>query len=220
MDGTVIDSTPAIVKHWYKIGKEIGVDPEVILASSHGRRTIEVLELYAPRLATWDYVSRAEGIIPKEFGHDAIELPGSRALLDNLEKAGTPWTIVTSGTKPLVTGWFNVMGLPLPDHLVSAEQVRKGKPDPECYRLGAARLGLDRHAGDELLVLEDAPAGVMAGKAAGFKVVALATTHEIEKLRQAGADWIVRDLASVKFKAWDGKSKKVEVEICDALVEA
>ncbi|KAG9564061.1 hypothetical protein KCU78_g15805, partial [Aureobasidium melanogenum] len=54
MDGTIIDSTNAIVKHWHQIGKEIGVDPEVILATSHGRRSIDVLEILEPKLANWE----------------------------------------------------------------------------------------------------------------------------------------------------------------------
>lgn len=54
MDGTIIDSTNAIIKHWHQIGKEIGVDPNVILQTSHGRRTIDVLEILEPKLATWE----------------------------------------------------------------------------------------------------------------------------------------------------------------------
>lgn len=54
MDGTIIDSTNAIIKHWHQIGKEIGVDPEVILATSHGRRSIDVLEILEPKLANWE----------------------------------------------------------------------------------------------------------------------------------------------------------------------
>ena len=54
MDGTIIDSTDAIVKHWHKIGAQLGVDPTVILATSHGRRSIDVLEHYDPKLANWE----------------------------------------------------------------------------------------------------------------------------------------------------------------------
>lgn len=124
---------------------------------------------------------------------------------------------MTSGTRPLVTGWLDVMKLAHPRFLVSAEEVKEGKPDPACYLLGAERLGLKGGEG-EVLVLEDAPAGVRAGKAAGFKVVGLATTHEVGKLREAGADWIVRDLRSVTVEGWDGKGKVVRVRIADALV--
>ncbi|KAK5008153.1 hypothetical protein LTR28_004351 [Elasticomyces elasticus] len=217
MDGTIIDSTNAVIKHWSRIGKEIGVDPEVILATSHGRRSIDVLEILQPRLANWEYVCEAEAKIPTEFGHDAVELPGSRALLDHLEQSGAPWAIVTSGTRPLVTGWLDIMQLAHPKNMVTAEQVQRGKPDPACYRLGAERLGVKAGKGD-VLVFEDAPAGVKAGKAAGFRVVALATTHSIEQLREAGADWVVRDLRSVRMVGWDKKAGEVKVEIADALV--
>lgn len=110
---------------------------------------------------------------------------------------------------------MDAMNLAHPEYLVTAEEVKKGKPDPECYRLGAKRLGIQ---GDEVLVLEDAPAGVRAGKAAGYKVVALATTHSIDQLREAGADWIVRDMRSVTMQNYDSKTKQVEIEIRDALV--
>ncbi len=218
MDGTIIDSTPAIVKYWKALGKQIGVDGDYILETSHGRRSVDVLAIHAPHLANWEYVCKAEGQIPLDYGHDAIEVPGSRALLDQLEKVGAPWAIVTSGTKPLVTGWLNVMKLAFPKNMVTAEEVQKGKPDPACYQLGAKRLGKANADPNEILVLEDAPAGVRAGKAAGFKVVALATTHRIDQLRDAGADWIVRDMRSVTMTGRDAKTGIVGIEISDALV--
>lgn len=199
-------------------------------------------------------VCKAEGQIPLLYGSSAIEVPGSRALLSSLDASSVPWAIVTSGTKPLVQGWVEVLKLAQPRVLVSAEEVEIGKPDPECYSLGAERLGFTSTSSspsslsasaaeeavngesqkvdgerkgdnavkqakrDDILVLEDAPAGVRAGKAAGFKVVALATTHDVEKLVEAGADWIVRDMRSVRMRAWDGKTRQVEIEILDALV--
>lgn len=114
------------------------------------------------------------------------------------------------------------MSLAQPRNLVTAEDVPRGKPDPACYRLGAKRLGFeitdtDTLAGDKILVLEDAPAGIRAGKAAGFKVVALATTHEVQQLIDAGADWIVKDMTSVSLAGWDSKSGQVQIEISNAL---
>lgn len=153
-----------------------------------------------------------------KHGSDATEIPGARNLLERLEAAGAPWAIVTSGTKPLVTGWLDVMKLAHPRFLVTAEQVANGKPDPACYRLGASRLGLEDADPQRMLVLEDAPAGVRAGKAAGYRVVALATTHDVEQLRKAGADWIVRDMRSVKLERWDAKGRVVAVRIEDALM--
>jgi glycerol 3-phosphatase-1 len=72
--------------------------------------------------------------------------------------------------------------------------------------------------GSKVLVLEDAPAGVRAGKAAGYRVIAVATTHDVEVLREAGADWIVRDLGSVTMERWEGREGVVSVRIADALV--
>ncbi|KAK7536051.1 glycerol-3-phosphate phosphatase [Phyllosticta citribraziliensis] len=213
-DGTIIDSTAAIVKYWHKMGKLLGVDPNTILETSHGRRSIDVIRIYNPSLATWDYVSSMEGSVPKEFGHDAVEIPGSRALLDGLEAAGAPWAIVTSGTRPLLTGWLDRLQLARPKHVVTAEDVVHGKPDPACYLLGAEKLQLAK--GSAVLVLEDAPAGVRAGKAAGFKVVALATTHGVDQLKEAGADWIVADGQSMTLRGYDKESGRISIEIGNA----
>ncbi|KAF2401432.1 HAD-like protein [Trichodelitschia bisporula] len=218
MDGTIIDSTPAIVKHWTTIGKELGVDPAVILATSHGRRSIDVLKAYDPSRATPEYVSKIEGQIPTLYGSDAVELPGSRTLLAGLEAAGAPWAIVTSGSRPLVAGWLELMKLTFPRNLVTAEDVPNGKPDPACYRLGYSKLYpevMDEH---RILVLEDAPAGVRAGKAAGFKVVAVATSHSVEEVLEAGADWVVKDLASVKLVGYEAEKQEVSIEITNAWV--
>lgn len=154
-----------------------------------------------------------EGRIPKEYGSDAKEIPGGRDMLRALETSGAKWGVVTSGTRALIDGWLEVLGLPHPDKLVVAEDVEIGKPDPRCYLLGRKRIELENST--SILVLEDAPSGIKAGKAAGFKVLALATTHSLEKLKEAGADWIVEDLRSLKVKeVVDGK---VVIEIRDAL---
>jgi glycerol-1-phosphatase len=106
------------------------------------------------------------------------------------------------------------MKLSAPKNLVTAEDVPNGKPDPACYALGRSRLGFTDSA--EMLVFEDAPAGIRAGKAAGCKVVGLTTTHSIRQVREAGADWIVQDLQSVVFKGVSKETGKVVIEIRDA----
>jgi glycerol-1-phosphatase len=153
-------------------------------------------------------------LIPKEFGQDAVEVPGARRLLSTLDLWEAPWAVVTSGTRALVDGWVQVMKLAHPKHMVVAEDVDNGKPDPACYLLGRKRLGL----GDEMqvLVIEDAPSGIRAGKAAGFKVVGLNTTHNVDELRNAGADWIVRDLRSLALKHYTNGN--IELEIRGGLV--
>ncbi|KAK4150141.1 glycerol-3-phosphate phosphatase [Chaetomidium leptoderma] len=221
MDGTIIDSTNAVIKHWEAVGKEIGVDPQVILETSHGRRSIDTLRVLAPEKANWEYVQQMEGLLPKLHGDDAIEIPGARSLLEDLIARSAPWTIVTSGTVPLVTGWLNVLDLPTPPHLVTAESVANGKPDPACYVLGRERLGLAA-ADKQVLVLEDSPAGIRAGKGAGCRVLAVVTSHTAEQVLAAGPDWVVRDLASVRLvpeqQGQQDGSGRVTLEIRDALV--
>ncbi|CDM30395.1 hypothetical protein DTO013E5_2638 [Penicillium roqueforti] len=211
-DGTIVDSTDAIVKHWHKFGNDLGVDPKIILATSHGRRSIDVMGIYDPTKANWDYINEVEGRIPKEYGSDAVEIPGGRDLLAALETSGARWGVVTSGTRPLVHGWLEVLGLPHPKNLVTAMDVPLGKPDPRCYLLGREQLEIEHST--SIVVLEDAPSGILAGKAAGFKVIALKTTHSLEQLQEAGADWIVEDLRSISVKGVvDGQ---VQIEIKNA----
>ncbi|EFQ28769.1 haloacid dehalogenase-like hydrolase [Colletotrichum graminicola] len=215
MDGTIIDSTEAVEKHWHTVGNEIGVAPEVILATSHGRRSIDILKILAPEKANWEYTREMEGRLPKLYGKDAIEIPGARALLDALIKEDAPWAIVTSGTEPLVGGWLGVLKLPQPEHLVTAESVENGKPDPTCYLIGREKLGL-QDASKQILVLEDSPAGIKAGKAAGCKVLGLVTSHTVEQVASAEPDWIVRDLDSVRVV--EKRDGVVTLEVSNALV--
>ncbi|KKK18128.1 putative glycerol-3-phosphate phosphatase (GppA), partial [Aspergillus ochraceoroseus] len=154
-----------------------------------------------------------EGLIPQEFGSDAVEIPGARALLSALDANKATWGVVTSGTRALVNGWLGVLDLISPKMLVVAEDVEAGKPDPSCYLLGRKRLGLEHSA--DIVVFEDAPSGIRAGKAAGFKVLALTTTHTLAQVLEAGADWVVEDLRSVSVLEVDGEGR-VKLEIRDA----
>ncbi|OLN95870.1 Glycerol-1-phosphate phosphohydrolase 1 [Colletotrichum chlorophyti] len=215
MDGTIIDSTEAVVKHWHTVGREIGVAPEVILETSHGRRSIDILKILAPEKANWEYTREMEGRLPKLYGQDAIEIPGARALLDALIKEKAPWAIVTSGTEPLVGGWLENLKLPQPEHLVTAESVENGKPDPTCYLIGRDRIGL-RDPSKQVLVLEDSPAGIKAGKDAGCKVLGLVTSHTVEQVASAEPDWIVRDLDSVRVV--ESRGGVITLEFSDAFV--
>ena len=163
------------------------------------------MKILSPEKANWDYVCTMEAKMPTHFGSDATEIPGARDLCASLSATTppVPWAIVTSGTSPLVTGWLKILSLPQPHHLVSAEMVEHGKPDPEGYLKGAKSLGLDPR---DLLVLEDSPAGIQAGKRAGCRVLGVASTHTARQVKEAGADWVVSDLRGVKVVNWeDGK---------------
>ena len=119
------------------------------------------------------------------------------------------WQLLT----PSVAG-LEVLDLPRPKHLVTAESVDNGKPDPTCYLMGLDKLG-HRSNASNVLVLEDSPAGIRAGKAAGCSVLGLVTSHSAEQVMAAGPDWIVRDLTSVKVVG--SKGGAVTLEISQAL---
>ncbi|RDA87325.1 hypothetical protein CP532_2636 [Ophiocordyceps camponoti-leonardi (nom. inval.)] len=211
LDGTIVDSTTAIIKHWEAIGTEIGVSPQTILETSHGRRSIDTFKEIAPEKATWEYVGQVEGKIPLLYGADAVEIPGARSLLEELTARSAPWAIVTSGTAPLASGWLSVLSLPKPEHLVTAESVQEGKPDPSCYLMGLEKLALEGATAADVLVLEDSPAGIKAGREAGCKVIGLVTSHRLEQVVAADPDWVVKDLESVRVVAC--REGKVIVEI-------
>lgn len=103
-----------------------------------------------------------------------------------------------------------MLNLTTPEHLVTAESVDNGKPDPKCYIMGLEALGLQSRASD-VLVLEDSPAGIRAGKAAGCKVIGLVTSHTAEQVREAGPDWVVKDLDSVKVVAYENGETTLEI---------
>lgn len=131
-----------------------------------------------------------------------------------------PWALVTSSTLPLVQGWRKLLDLPLPtapELLVTAESVPNGKPDPGAYLLGRQKLGLDAIV-SSVLVIEDSPAGIEAGKAAGCKVIGLLTSHTYEQIAGSAPDWILQDLQSLKVRR--NADGKIVVEMLLARQEA
>lgn len=156
-------------------------------------------------------MSAVEGAIPREFGADATLVPGAKSILASLETINARWAIVTSGSRALVAGWLDVMKLARPKHMVVAQDVVVGKPEPECYLLAKQRLGLD--AETLACVVEDSTAGVISGKASNCKVLAVATTYAPQQLLQAGADWVVEDLRDVEITGHHATGG-VTIKIC------
>ena len=160
-------------------------------------------------------VSFIEGAIPREFGADATLVPGAKVILDKLESMHARWAIVTSGSRALLEGWLDVMKLAHPQHLVVAEDVENGKPDAECYLLAKTRLGLlGGAAKPPACVIEDSTAGVRSGKTSNCKVVGLATTHSPQRLLQAGADWVIRDLRDLEVVGLEAMGE-VAIKVCN-----
>lgn len=102
-----------------------------------------------------------------------------------------------------------------PDWWLRSHRLTLMRVDPECYHLGREKLGLS--ADSKVLVVEDSPAGIRAGKCASCSVIGLATTHSIAQLRDNKPDWIVKDLRSVRFVNRNADTGEVAVEISSSL---
>ena len=191
MDGVLADSTPAVARVWAGWAREHGFDPDAVVKMAHGRPSISTIRELLPHA---DHAAEDREVERREISdvEGVIPLPGAMALLQALPLHR--WAIVTSCTRQLAGVRIGAAGLPQPKHLITATDVRHGKPHPEPYLKGAQILGVPAA---ECVVIEDAPAGIRAGKAAGARVVALRTTASDAELREAGADWIVEDCAEL-----------------------
>ncbi|MGH9478281.1 MAG: HAD-IA family hydrolase [Terriglobales bacterium] len=195
MDGVLIDSTPAVARVWRDWALEHGFDPAEVVARAHGRPSLATVREYLPGA---DHAAVNREVERREMADvmDIRPLPGARDLLEALPR--DRWAIVTSCTAPLARVRIAAGGLPQPPQLVTADDVARGKPAPDAFLMGAARLGASPAA---CLVIEDVPAGVRAGKAAGARVLALTTTFPEADLHRAGADWVAPNCASVRVRA-------------------
>jgi HAD superfamily hydrolase (TIGR01509 family) len=180
LDGVLVDSGDSIVRTWRRWAAGHGLPQARLDGLMHGRPSREVVALVAPDL---DPDREAETIDRYEIeGHAARALPGARELLGGATDA--PVAIVTSCTRRLAVARLEALDLPVPDVLVTVDDVAAGKPDPEGYRAAAERLGV---APRDCLVFEDSPAGIAAGRSAGASVCGITTTHPPAELHTAGA---------------------------------
>lgn len=191
MDGVLTDSMPAVARVWSGWAVEHGFDPEEVVRAAHGRPSLLTVRDYLPdadhavenREVERRELEDTEGIVP---------LPGAMELLAALPRER--WAIVTSCTRPLAEVRLRAAGLPRPGLFITSSDVKHGKPAPDPYRTAAERLGF---AAAECIVVEDAPAGVVSGKAAGARVIGIAEVFDEEELREKGADWIVENCAAI-----------------------
>jgi sugar-phosphatase len=195
MDGVLVSSLGSVVRSWRQWAEEYGVPDADQVVVPHGTRAVEIMESLKPGVDIVAGLKRIEDIEVADV-HDIELLDGVKALLDSLPK--DRWTIVTSATRLLLLARLGAAGLPVPNELITAESVTRGKPDPEPYRKGAEIIGQDV---TKCVVVEDAPNGIGAGLAAGARVIAVAGTHTVEELRATGATWVVETLANVRATA-------------------
>jgi HAD superfamily hydrolase (TIGR01509 family) len=172
MDGTLVDSDAAVERAWTAWAAEHGVDPDAVLAVAHGSPPDPTVRRMLPDLDDRAVARAAARQMDLQYDDlsDVVAAPGAAALLAALARLGLPWAVVTSADVRLARARLGAAGLPDPPLLVTVEDVRAGKPDPEGYLLAATRLGVDPA---RCLVVEDAGPGVEAGRAAGAVVAGL-----------------------------------------------
>jgi mannitol-1-/sugar-/sorbitol-6-phosphatase len=188
MDGTLVDSTICVESTWRNWAAKHDIDIEKLLQVAHGRQNHETIQLIAPHLNTpaeIDFLVRAE----EECQDGIAAVPGARELVDVLPL--DCWAVVTSAWRRLAEMRLQCAGLPLPEVLITADDVRRSKPHPDGYLAAAARLGVEPA---ECLVFEDAPAGIEAALAAGMNVVGVKTTFS---QKQLGCEWCIDDFQSI-----------------------
>ena len=197
MDGVLVDSTAAVARVWSRWAHKYNMDPQYVVEFAHGRTSLASIRELLPHaepavhLAENQWMERAE---IEDVG-DVIALPGAKELLAAV--AADRLAVVTSATRPLAEVRLRITHLwEHVAHLVSASDIQRGKPEPEPYLKGAAAIRL---APQDCVVIEDAPSGTRAGKAAGCFVLALRTTTFDAPLLAAGADWITEDCSSLQL---------------------
>ena len=175
MDGTVINSIPATERVWSDWARGHGLDVATFLPTMHGVRGIDTIRRLA--LPGVDVEAEAKEIERREIEdvEGVVAIPGALAFLNALP--ADRWAIVTSAPVALAKRRIAAAGLPMPRTIVTAEEVERGKPAPDGYRLAAERLGV---ASADCLVFEDVPAGILAGEGAGAQVVVITATHHHE----------------------------------------
>jgi mannitol-1-/sugar-/sorbitol-6-phosphatase len=185
LDGVLINSTPAVARVWRCWAVEHGFNPDEVVARAHGRPSLTTVREYLPNA---DHAAENREVERREIEdlEGVVPLPGALELLASLPEER--WTIVTSCTRALAEVRIKAAGLPLPKKLITSTDITHGKPHPEPFQKGASVLGFPP---EQCVVLEDVPAGVRAGKAAGARVIAFTTTVGEHALREAGANYVL-----------------------------
>jgi sugar-phosphatase len=204
LDGVLADSTWAVDREWRAWAERKGVDGDAIMAVAHGVRTIEVIRRVAPHL---DAEAEASAIENHE-AHDqqgVVVMPGAAELVRSIPLGR--WGVVTSGSKLLATNRLRYCGLPVPEVLVTSDDVINGKPHPEPYLRGAEWMGVSPA---ECLVIEDAPAGIESARAGGMRVLGITSTYAVGALQHA--DQVIGKLGQVRVTSNGSGKLSIEVE--------
>jgi mannitol-1-/sugar-/sorbitol-6-phosphatase len=201
LDGVLVNSAELVEKTWRVWAARHQLDAEKVIAVAHGRRTIETVRILAPQLIVEAEVAALES--NEAVTSDGLyEIPGALELLEMLP--AERWAVVTSGIRPIAEFRIRHTGLPMPSVMICADDISRGKPDPEGYLTAALRLG---HRAKDCVVIEDAPAGIEAARNAGMRVIAIASTYPADGL--SAADLVVERLVDLSI-VWDGEQGVIE----------
>jgi sugar-phosphatase len=179
LDGVLVDSRGSTERAWLAWALDNGIDEGALRSAMHGVRSADVVRALRPDLDAGVEADRIERRQAEDVD-GLVAIPGAAAALRALK--GDRVAVVTSGTRPLALARLAAAGVEPPAVMVFAGDVERGKPDPEGYLAAARRLGVDPA---EALVVEDAPPGIEAARAAGMAAVALPSTHAPEELQRA-----------------------------------
>jgi mannitol-1-/sugar-/sorbitol-6-phosphatase len=202
LDGTLIDSTPAVVRAWKTWASEYGLAP-MDLRRYHGTPSASTVRAVMPEPLHEAAIRRITELELADL-HDIVVLPGAADALASLEGARN--AIATSCTVQLAEARIAAAQLLPPSVLVTADDVTNAKPDPEPFLQAARRLGVDPR---RCLVVEDAAKGLEAARAAGCFTLAVVTTTPRELL---DADAVVTDLSDIRF---DANHEGIRVRLVD-----
>jgi mannitol-1-/sugar-/sorbitol-6-phosphatase len=189
LDGVLVESREATERVWLDWAARNGIEEGALRSAMHGVRSLEVVRALRPGLdavAESDAIERAQA----EDVRGLRAIPGAAEALAALREDRV--AVVTSATRALAAARLSAVGIEPPAVMVNAEDVSRGKPDPEGYLTAARRIGVE--PGDALVV-EDSPPGVEAGRAAGAATVAVASTHGVSEL--AAADVVIASLVEL-----------------------
>lgn len=193
LDGTLIDSGPAVAASWLAWADERGIAPDR-LRDFHG---VPARDIVATLIPTGDIESALARIHELELAQVSgiVALPGAARALAELPSDRV--ALVTSCTAALAASRLAIAGLPQPKFCVTADDVRAGKPDPEPFRLGAHRLGVDP---TRCLAIEDAPHGLASARAAGATTIGVGQTVPRAELI---ADLVVGSVGDLQWRVTD-----------------
>lgn len=192
MDGTLVDSTAIVEQVWLEFAERYGLDYDEILRTSHGVQAGDTIRRYAPADADLEALTAELGEMERSRTDGVIALPGAEALLAGLPDEAV--ALVTSADRILAEIRMKAAGLTMPSTTVTAESVARGKPHPEGYLKAAALLGAEPA---DVVVFEDAPAGIAAARAAGMRTVVVGDSGgELEE-----GMWRIPDYTAVTVTA-------------------